>query len=103
MASYQSNPIRVQIVRLQSMARSIRVDAGEYRRRGKSLFNTVASSTGWEGQDAQVFRSQMEGFEDNVEDMAELMESYAAFLDQAAKAYRSLQEAVVQQAKDLWR
>lgn len=81
------------------MARSIRVDAGEYRRRGKSLFNTVASSTGWEGQDAQVFRSQMEGFEDNVEDMAELMESYAAFLDQAAKAYRSLRKRLCSRPK----
>ena len=88
MASYQSNPIRVQIVRLQSMARSIRVDAGEYRRRGKSLFNTVASSTGWEGQDAQVFRSQMEGFEDDVEKMAQLMESYAAFLDHPCRGRR---------------
>ena len=35
--------------------------------------------------------------------MASLMESYASFLEQAAQAYRSLQDAAVQQARDLWR
>ena len=102
-AQYQSNPIRVHITRMQTTARAIRVDAGEYRRRGKSLFSTVSSSRGWEGQDAETFRNQLQGFQEDVEKMASLMESYADFLEQASQAYRSLQDAAVQQARDLWR
>ncbi len=102
MAQYQSNPIRAHITRMQTTARAIRVDAGEYRRTGRSLFSTVSSSCGWEGQDAEAFRNQLQGFQEDVEKMASLMEAYAAFLEQAAAAYRSLQEAAVQQARNLW-
>ena len=103
MANYQSNPIRVQITRLQSIAKQIRVEAGEYRRTGRQLFSAVSSSDGWQGQDALAFRNQLQGFEEDIDNMAKLMESYSAFLDEAAKAYRQLQDSAVQQAKSLWR
>ena len=103
MAYYQSNPVRVHIARLQSAAKQMRVQAGEYRRTGKQLFSTVSSSRGWEGSDAEAFRSQRKGFEDDVEKMAKLMESYSEFLDKAAQAYRQAQDTAVQQARNLWR
>ena len=43
------------------------------------------------------------GFEDDVEKMAKLMESYSEFLDKAAQAYRQAQDTAVQQARNLWR
>ena len=103
MAYYQSNPVRVHIARLQSTAKQMRVQAGEYRRTGKQLFSTVSSARGWEGSDAEAFRSQLKGFEDDVEKMAKLMESYSEFLDKAAQADRQAQDTAVQQARNLWR
>ena len=102
MAYYQSNPVRVHIARLQSTAKQMRVQAGEYRRTGKQLFSTVSSARGWE-VGCGAFRSQLKGFEDDVEKMAKLMESYSEFLDKAAQAYRQAQDTAVQQARNLWR
>ena len=95
--------IPIHLARMQTAAKQMRVQAGEYRRTGRQLMAAVSSSGGWEGADAQAFRSRLGGFEDDLEKMAKLMESYAGFLDQAAQAYRQAQESAVAQARNLWR
>ena len=94
--------IRANLRKMESAAKKIRTEAGTYRRKGKELIQAVSSSQGWEGADAGAFRRQLAGFSDDLENMAKMMESYAAFLTEAANVYRTLQDTAVQQAKNLW-
>ena len=98
MASYR---IYANMNRMKTTAREIRVKAGEYRRTGNQLINTVISSDKWKGRDAEVYKNQLSGFREDLENMPKLMQCFATLHDQASEQYRQIQDVLVQQAKSL--
>ena len=55
----------------------------------------------WQGVDNQAFTTQIEGFRQDFEMMAKLMDEYSTFLRTAAKTYQQTQDEIVNQAQRL--
>ena len=88
--------------RMGKAASGIRSSAAEYRKIYQRLLQAVRQSSGWQGADREAFRKQVEGFEDNLNQMAKLMEAYADMVDTAENYYRRAQKTAVSEAKRLW-
>ncbi len=91
-----------ELQKINSTASRIRTKAGEYRSTANQLIRTVENSPGWQGADAETFHTQIAGFQEDMEKMAKLMESYANMVEKAGKYYRQIQDKAVSQAKRLW-
>lgn len=94
--------IRVNPQELNTVASRIDNQAAEYRRLYNMLFSDVGRMrAAWQGVDNQAFTEQIEGFREDFDMMARLMDEYSAFLKNAAKTYQAAQDDVVANARKL--
>jgi WXG100 family type VII secretion target len=94
--------IKVDPAQLNSTATQVDSAAGEYRKLYAKLFTDVGGMrAAWQGVDNQAFTTQIEGFRQDFELMAQLMDEYSTFLKTAAKTYQQAQDEVVSQAQRL--
>lgn len=94
--------IQVTPDQLDTTASKIEGLAGDYKEQYDLLYSeTGAMATAWEGKDNIAFIDQINGFKDDFDKMYNLMNSYATFLRDSAKAYRETQNAVTTAAKKL--
>lgn len=97
-----ANKIVVDPAQLDSTAAQIENQAADYEQIFNQLFSEVnALGSAWQGKDNQVYVQQIEGFRDDLQQMAQLMRDYAEFLKTSAKTYRDTQESVANSAKTL--
>lgn len=100
--SDMAGTIKVDPAQLQQTASQIDTAAGEYRKLYNQLYSDVsAMRSGWTGTDNQAFTDQIEGFKDDFEKMAQLMDEYSAFLKDAAQKYQTTQDEVAAGARRL--
>lgn len=94
--------IKVNPTELTAASTQIDSAAGEYRKLYNKLYSDVGGmQAAWQGKDNQAFCTQIDGFREDFEMMAKLMDEYSAFLKQAAKTYTDAQQEVVSQAQRL--
>ena len=95
--------IKVTTENLVSKASEVEGKANDYLSDYNSLFADVETltSSDWTGDDANAFKTQIEGFRDDFEKMKELMDDYASFMRKAAKNYEETQGNVISQIKSL--
>ena len=94
--------IKVDPAQLTSTAARVDSAAAEYRKLYNKLYSDVgAMKAAWQGVDNQAFTTQIEGFKQDFEEMAKLMDQYSAFLKQSAKTYQQAQDDTVNAARRL--
>jgi WXG100 family type VII secretion target len=94
--------ISVDPTKLESASAKIDNQAADYERIYKQLFSEVgAMKAAWAGVDNVAYTTQIEGFQDDLQKMTQLMRQYSEFLKQSAKVYRDTQNEVVNAAKRL--
>ncbi len=97
------NSITVTTENLRTKAGEVDSKAAEYMNHYESLLNDVATltSTDWQGEDANAFKEQVEGFRQDFQKMKTLMEEYAIFLRDAATQYDNTQSNLINTIKSL--
>ena len=95
--------IKVTPENLRSQATKVDTEAQNYYNEYRKLFSDVEqlTSNDWTGEDANEFRTKVEGFETDFNKMKELMNEYANFLRRAADNYQNTQENVKQAIRSL--
>jgi WXG100 family type VII secretion target len=94
--------IKVDPAQLSATASQVESAAGEYRKLYNKLFTDVGGMrAAWQGADNQAFTQQIEGFRQDFEMMAKLMDEYGTFLRNASKTYQQTQDEIVSQAQRL--
>lgn len=94
--------IIVETSRLDSTATQVDRLADQYEGEYGALFATVRElQNAWGGEDNVAFTNQIEGFRDDFQRMTRLMRDYADYLRKAADSYRSTQDNIAAQAKNL--
>lgn len=94
--------IKVTPEELESAATAISGMAEEYKNLYTKLYSeTSAMANTWKGEDNLAFIKQIGEFKDCFNDMHELMLQYVNFLRTSAKAYRTTQDNVVEEAQKL--
>lgn len=94
--------ITVDPAKLESASSKIDQQSADYERIYKNLFSEVsAMKAAWAGTDNIAYTTQIEGFQDDLQKMTQLMRQYAEFLKLSAKTYRDTQNEVVNAAKRL--
>lgn len=94
--------IKVDPAQLEATAAQVTSAAGEYRKLYNQLYSDVGNMrSAWQGEDNVAFTTQIEGFKDDFETMAKLMDEYSRFLSDAAKTYRQTQDEVTSAARRL--
>ena len=94
--------IMVEPLKLESTASKISSNINEYQSIYNKLFQEVdLMSSSWQGEDNIAFTSQIRGYEEDFKKIQILCEQYSDFLRNSARAYRNMQEELVNQAKQL--
>lgn len=94
--------IVVETARLDTVAKEVDGLADRYTTNFKKLQSTVDSVKAvYDGEDSAAFITQVHGFDDDFQKMAQLMHNYASYLRSTAQTYRELQDSVMGQAKTL--
>ena len=95
--------IQVTTEELYSAAKTIDEKADFYKTTYENLLRKVESFTtsDFQGEDANAFRDQVNGFNDDFVKMKDLMNEYAAALRDFAKNYDDTREKVKNQAQGL--
>lgn len=97
-----SRRIKVDPAQLEATAGQVESAAGEYRKLYSKLYNDVGSMrAAWQGKDNVAFTTQIEGFRQDFEMMAKLMDEYSQFLRSAAKTYQQAQDEITNAAQRL--
>jgi WXG100 family type VII secretion target len=85
--------IRANPAQLRAVADAVAPAAAEYRKLYSKLYSDIDRlKAGWQGADQQAYVQQIEGFKEDFEAMAVLMEMYSDFLREAAKTYQQAQD-----------
>lgn len=75
---------------------------GDYQKQYNKLFGDVdAMGAAWQGRDNQAFVNQIKPFMDDFNKMTALMQQYSQYLKDAAKAYQTAQNNIVDAAQKL--
>jgi WXG100 family type VII secretion target len=94
--------IQVNPAELSRASAQIQAQAAEYRKLYNMLYGDVgAMKAAWQGKDNLAFTTQIEGFREDFEQMAKLMDQYAQFLKSAAQTYQQAQDDVTAAARRL--
>jgi WXG100 family type VII secretion target len=94
--------IKVSPSQLNTTATQIDSEAAEYRKLYTKLYSEVgAMKAAWQGVDNLAFTNQIEGFRQDFDEMAKLVEQYSQFLKQSAKTYQQAQDNTVAGARRL--
>lgn len=95
--------IKVTPENLKSQATKVDNEAQAYYDEYRKLLSDIEqlTSSDWTGEDANEFRTKVQGFEADFNKMKELMNEYANFLRQAASNYQNTQENVKQSIRGL--
>lgn len=97
-----SKKIVVDPQKLKDAATAIDTVISDYKSIYTALFSNVSKlSTTWKGTDNLTFTTQIEGFKDDFEKMAKLMEDYSSFLKTSSSTYQAAQDEIVAAAKKL--
>lgn len=97
-----SKKIVVDPQKLTDAANSIDQVIADYKSIYATLFSNVSKlSSAWKGADNVAFTTQIEGFKDDFDKMAKLMEDYSSFLKTSSSTYQSAQDEIVAAAKKL--
>lgn len=94
--------IKVTPKELNDAALKITNLAAEYKGQYDSLYEVTSNmASSWSGEDNTAFVNQIAGFKDDFEKMRKMMDNYAEFLTNSAKAYSDTQSATVTEARKL--
>ena len=100
MANVQSIKVTPDVLRATSS--NVSDIAGEYDQTVAQLYSKVeAMAAAWEGKDNLEYANQIRAFRPHLVRMKELMNEYAKFLCDAARAYDDVQGQIVTRAKNL--
>ncbi|MBR4050448.1 MAG: WXG100 family type VII secretion target [Clostridia bacterium] len=87
---------------LMSAASRIQDLAGEYQNQYKAVYQrTEEMGSTWKDEANRTFIRRIEGFQDDLNKMYDLMNDYAEYLQKAADAYERTQKAVIDAAQKL--
>lgn len=74
----------------------------EYERTYREMYQSIdAMRANWQGSDNLAYVNQIQGFQDDFNQMVRLLKQYTEFLRQSAKAYRNTQEDRIAKARML--
>lgn len=94
--------IQVEPEQLNRAAGSIENLSNQYQSQYTTLYKEAdAMGAQWKYKDNEAFITQIAGFKDDLKKMKDLMDAYASFLRQSAKAYHDAQDNITNQAKKL--
>jgi WXG100 family type VII secretion target len=94
--------IKVTPEELRSAAQKIESLSADYETQYNSLYREMDSmESAWQGKDNVSYIEQIRGFKDDFENMKSLMDQYATFLRNSAKAYDDTQNAITEEATKL--
>lgn len=94
--------ISVSEEKLEGASVKIEEYVADYKKTYNQLFAEInAMSANWQGPDNLAYTSQIEGFKDDFENMANLMSQYAAGIKQVAANYKAQKNAVIEGARKL--
>lgn len=97
-----SKKIVVDPQKLKDAATNIDQVIADYKSIYAALFANVSKlSSAWKGADNTAFTTQIEGFRDDFDKMAKLMDNYSSFLKTSASTYQAAQDDIVAAAKKL--
>lgn len=87
---------------LASKASTIRNLSKRYQHAYQRIYRQVDGlRAGWRGADNDAFTAQIQGFRQEFDDMTELMEQCALFLETSAAEYSKVQEDAIKRASRL--
>jgi WXG100 family type VII secretion target len=96
------NKIVVNPAKLETAAAKIDEYAADYKKTYMQLFTEVeAMASNWQGTDNVAYTNQIQGFEDDFQNMYKLMTEYSTFLTNSATSYKTTQSNVESAAKQL--
>lgn len=96
------NTIVVEPAKLETAATKIEEYAADYKKTYTQLFTEVtAMGANWKGSDNTAYTAQIKGFEDDFQNMYNLMTEYATFLKNSATSYKTTQSNIETAAKQL--
>lgn len=94
--------IMVDSSKLTAAASQIETHAGDYKKTYEQMMTEVDNmAKNWAGKDNVSFTSQIKGFQDDLQNMYQLLLDYAEFLKNSAKLYNSAQDNIDNAAKKL--
>lgn len=94
--------IAVEMSQVLNTAQKIEEANEEYKRLYLELYNRVdALGTGWMGQDNQSFTTKIKSYQEDFRRISIIMTQYSEFLRNSARAYKSTQEELANQANRL--
>ena len=95
--------IFVEPSRLEEIAASVEQARDDYERLYHSLYAEVDKMAGaWSGKDNMAFTGQIESYGEDFRQIAIIMQQYAEFLKNSARAYRETQDELFAQAQKLY-
>ncbi|MCQ2516516.1 MAG: WXG100 family type VII secretion target [Saccharofermentans sp.] len=95
--------IKVNTGSLKVASNTVEDLAVEYKNVYENLYSLVDElvSSAWTGPDANAFKTQISGFQDDFLTMQNLMNEYASFLNEAATNYDTASEDIKSQISGL--
>ena len=94
--------IKVDPVLLRGTATQVGTAAAEYKQLYAKLYSEVDGlAAAWQGEDNLAFTTQIRGFTEDFDKMAQLMDEYSKFLNDAATADEKTQDEIANQARSL--
>ena len=87
---------------LKAVAQKMETQIADYRKVYNSIFSEVDGlANAWKGADNIENTTQVQGFKEDFEKMANTLEEYAAFLRESANKYQTTQDTIIAEAKKL--
>lgn len=97
-----ANAIRVTPDALEGMAGNVENWADSYRNLFTNILNTAEElQSTWGGEANQAYEQQIAGFQNDFENLWNLMNKYSSFLRTSAAKYRSAEETIKSNAASL--
>lgn len=86
--------------RLELSSRKIDSEAQQYEKKFMQLFEEVEKmKNAWQGKDNIAFTNQIRGFENDFRQIYVITQQYSEFLRSSARAYREMQNELMNQVK----
>lgn len=90
-----NNSISIDPQGLKNLSAKIENDANQYLAKIKAVYSIVESvKSSWAGKDCNEYINKVNSYRTNIEELGNVLKSYASFLAEVAKNYNNAQNAI---------
>lgn len=93
--------IQVTTSDLTAAASRMESEATGYETTYRQLLREIRTLASWTGKDSEAFKTQVAGFEDNLQEVVKTAREYAGYLRRSAQEYEQAQSTVLSGARGL--